>query len=113
MPKDTTKIDNQLIEVNIDDLLAEFSQLNQGKKAKDEAVGALRAQIKAILETRGYHKKAFATVRTIADMSDTALADFWRTFKPMLDAYTPVIDSRIGDMVDKMENEADDMEKDL
>lgn len=51
-----------------------------------EANGSLRARIKEVLESRGWHKTALSMVRQIEDMSETKRADFLRTFEPMFEA---------------------------
>ena len=56
-------------------------------KQKDitSATGALRAALKEILEKEGYHKTATAHIRKVDAMSDTARADYLRTYKPMFE----------------------------
>lgn len=96
--------------VSLEDLLADLNSAEDSQNTVSEATGAHRSNLKAIIENRGYHKGAFADFRKIHSMSDTALADYWRTFRPLLDVYEPEINSRIQDMVDKANTETADME---
>ena len=63
-----------------------LDHLTDKKKAIGEATGDLRAALKRILETEGYHKNAMKMIREIDAMSETAMRDFMRTFKPMFEA---------------------------
>ena len=72
--------------VDSEQLQSYLDSLSDDSKAIGEATGTLRANLKAILETEGYHKAAMAMVRKIDAMSETQQADFLRTFKPMFDA---------------------------
>ena len=85
MPKPKPDTKNTEFKVDPAKLQGEIDQLNQLKKAVDERNGKLRAKIKLILETKGYHSQALAIVRKIDKMSETEMADFMRSFKPMFD----------------------------
>lgn len=78
-------------DVDADKLIAWLDDLEEGKKAISEATGALRSQIKAILEETGWHKSALAMIRQIDDMSETKRADFLRSFDPL---YRAMMDAK-------------------
>ena len=61
-------------------------ELADKKKAVGERNGKLRARLKDILKKEGYHARAMSMIRDIDAMSETELADFMRTFKPMFEA---------------------------
>ena len=99
--------------ITTDQLMADIEQANNTAETVSEANGTHRSNIKNILEERGYHKKAFADFRSMQAMSDSKFADYWRTFQACLDAYRPVANRRIADMVDAMDAEASEMESHL
>lgn len=104
---------NSAFSVDLDDLLNDLKSTADTQNTVGEANGEHRSNIKSILDTRGYHKKAFADFRAMFAMSDSKFADYWRTFKPMLDAYESEAERRIGDLVDKMDAETSEMEGDM
>jgi hypothetical protein len=71
------------ITAEFDELQAFLDELAGKQKVISEATGALRSRLKIILDETGYHKGAFGMMRTIDAMSDTARADFLRTFEPL------------------------------
>jgi len=73
-------------QVNVKVLQKHIDDLAGKQKSISEATGTLRSALKAILENEGYHSKAMAIIRQIDNMSDTQLADFCATFKPMFEA---------------------------
>lgn len=85
--KDVAAIgDNSGVEVEFDALEAILQELRDKAHTVGEANGALRSRIKQIIEETGYHKGALSQIRAIDNMSETARADFLRTFEPMFDA---------------------------
>lgn len=78
--------DNSEINVDYDEAQGLIDGLKDKQKAISEATGSLRSAIKQILDETGYHKSAFASVRAIDAMSETARADYLRTFAPLFDA---------------------------
>ncbi len=73
-------------------------ELADKAKTVAERNGKLRARLKDILKKEGYHRVAMANIRQIDAMSETELADFMRTFKPMFEAmyaefWKPFIDN--------------------
>ena len=72
--------------VDIDELTDELASVGGLKDAVSSANGELRSKIKEILDSKDYHKNAFAMIRALNDMNNTKLADVLRCFKPMFDA---------------------------
>lgn len=72
--------------LSYDELQGVLNELADYKDAVNEANGRLRAAIKAVLDEHGIHKGALATIRQIEGMSETARADYLRSFEPMFDA---------------------------
>lgn len=68
-----------------DDLQRLLDELAGKQTAISEATGSLRSRLKEIIESREWHKGALSMVRKIDAMSETARADFLRTFEPMFD----------------------------
>lgn len=68
------------------DLKEDLRVLTDLMKDVGESTGTLRSNLKHILETRGYHKKAMAIIRDIDAMSETGRADVLRTLLPMMSA---------------------------
>lgn len=92
MPKDTEQNTDDIHIPEIDGKPVDYDQLQkdldvlaQKQKSISEATGDLRAAIKNVLDTRGYHKGALSVIRQIDAMSDAKLADFLRTFEPLFD----------------------------
>lgn len=93
------------------DLIEDLSNLSNLKDGVSEATGELRSQIKQILDSRGYHKKALAMIRDLDAMSETKRADVLRTFLPMLNAMRDAKwDSEMKDMLDKLDDEEEEAE---
>lgn len=113
MPKDTNGRPDSNFTITLDELLTDLASTANSAQQVSEANGDHRSNIKAIIDNRGYHKKAFADFRAIYGMSDSKFADYWRTFKPMLDAYAEEAERRIADMIDAADAEASEMEGDL
>lgn len=96
MPKDNTADtpkevsasigDNSNLDVDYKDLQAYLDELKDKAHGVAEATSSLRTRIKSIIEEKGYHKGALGMIRQIENMSQTARADFLRTFEPMFDA---------------------------
>ena len=78
--------DNSGINVDASQLNEFLLDLEDKQKTISEATGQLRNAIKTIVVETGWHKGAFGTVRTINKMSETARADFLRTFEPLFEA---------------------------
>ena len=88
------------------DLKTDLDLLSDLKKTVGEHNGELRSNLKHILETRGYHKKAMAIIRDIDAMSETERADVLRTLLPMMDAMNDGKWSGEGtDMLDAIDGE--------
>lgn len=83
-PGDNSGIDPEL-DCSPSELLEILENLKNAAKAVAEATGNLRSRIKSTLEAKRWHKGALSTVRSIDAMSDSARADFLRTFEPMFD----------------------------
>lgn len=79
-------ISNSEVLIDYDSLEGILSGLSDKKRSVSEASGALRSAIKEVIEEHGWHKGALATIRKIDDMSETARADFLRSFAPMFAA---------------------------
>lgn len=107
MPRDTADIgDNSDIEIGYDDLQAILDRLADKKDAVSEATGRLRSEIKEVIETRGFHKGALAVIRKIEDMSETARADFLRTFDPLFEVmYLGKWKEESANLLDQMDGE--------
>lgn len=99
--------------ITTDELLADINNAANTAETVSEANGEHRSNIKSILEARGYHKKAFADFRAMQAMSDSKFADYWRTFDACFEAYRPVAQKRVSDLVDQMDAESSEMESDL
>lgn len=112
MPKDLGH--NSRITVDIDDLTAILSTLDNTQQSITEATGRHRAKIKEILEEQAWNKGALATIRKIHAMSPTARADFIRTFDPLFKCMmTAIWDDELDDMLADLEaEEADENEDD-
>jgi len=82
----SVNLSNSQIEVDYDELEQILSSLADKKRTISEASGALRSAIKAVIDDHGWHKGALATIRRIDDMSETARADFLRSFAPLYEA---------------------------
>lgn len=76
---------NYDFEVDYDELIKELSELADLKKGVSSKNAELRSRLASILEQKGYHKRALATIREIDNMSLTARNDFLRSFEPMFD----------------------------
>lgn len=114
MPKDTTKIDNQLIEVDPNALLKELERIHNKKQSSSEASSALGHLRKTSAEQLGCHKDALSMIERIDGMSEDKLMDFMRSFQPMYQAMWAAKWSNVlGDMVDQMEAESEDMDSDM
>ena len=88
------------------DLKKDLDLLADLKKTVGEHNGDLRSNLKHILETRGYHKKAMAIIRDIDAMSETERADVLRTLLPMMGAMNDGKWSGEGtDMLDAIDGE--------
>lgn len=83
--KDSEIGDNSAVEVDYDELRAFLDELTGKRKAISEATGSLRQRIAEIIEQTGWHKKALADIRSIEAMSETARADYLRSFEPLFD----------------------------
>lgn len=66
--------------VDLNDLLKVLGECRDKQKTVSEATGALRVHRKGIIEDREWHKGAFAEVLKIDNLSETARADYLRTF---------------------------------
>ena len=100
--------DNSDLDISFSDISPVVSDLAQSAKAVAEATGSLRSKIKAILDDKGWNKKALGMIRTIDAMSDTARADFLRSFQPMFEAmYAGKWLSAKQDMIDALDEELD------
>lgn len=77
---------NSEIDIDYGELQEILNELEDKKDTVSEATGALRSRIKAVVDETGWHKGALAKIREIDAMSETARADFLRTFEPMFDA---------------------------
>lgn len=99
--------------VDLDTLLADLKLLDSKKDEVSSATGDLRAELKRIQDDRGYHKTALAMIRQLNDMPDSKLADVLRTFVPMFELMQTQWNSRIQDMLDKMDSENSEMENEL
>ena len=99
--------------ITLEDLLADIASADDTALTIAEANGEHRANIKGILEERGYHKKAFADFRAMHAMSDEKFADYWRTFKACVDAYEHEAETRIQDLLDRKGEDTSGMEADM
>jgi hypothetical protein len=99
--------------ITLEQLLADITNAEDTAQTVSEANGAHRSNIKAILDDRGYHKKAFADFRAMHAMSDEKFADYWRTFKACVDAYGDEAESRIQDLLDRKGDETSSMAADM
>lgn len=98
--------------VTTDELLADIEAAEDTAKHVSEASGDHRSNVKALLE-RGYEKATFAWFRKQHALSDEKFADRWRTLKACMDAYDPVAEARIRDLVDRMGEDTDGMAADM
>jgi len=78
--------DNSSIEVDYPELKSFLDELSNKQRVVSEATGSLRSRIKGILDEKGYNNAALGVIRAIENKSETARADFLRTFEPMFDA---------------------------
>lgn len=78
--------DNSVDEIEYDELQSLLDDLSDKQRHVTEATGGLRARLKAILDEKGWNKSALGMIRQIENKSETARADFLRTFEPMFDA---------------------------
>lgn len=110
-------------DVSIDyvDLRALLDEVGNTAKAVTEANGRHRSKIKEILEDREWNKTAFGDLRKIDNMSETARADYLRTFVPLLevmreakwDAEGEDLLSGLGDDDESEDNELDMEDPDM
>ncbi len=102
MPKE--ELSNSMMEIDGDELLQILHELDGKKQVVSEKNGDLRNAIKQVIEDHGWHKAALAQIRAIAAMSETARADFLRTFEPMFEAMNEMVwrQERL-DLLDEME----------
>lgn len=71
------------------------------------ATAKLRTRLKAILETKKWNKSAVAEIRKVANMTQTARADYLRTFKILFAIMChEKWDNDLRDMIDQLEDEA-------
>ncbi len=77
--------DNSALEVDPEQLEAFIQELADTQKSISETTGQFRSRIKSIIDECGWNNGAFGTIRKIANKSETARADFLRTFVPMLE----------------------------
>jgi hypothetical protein len=104
---------DKIFRISLEQLLADINDASDTAQTIAEANGEHRANIKGILEERGYHKKAFADFRAMHAMSDEKFADYWRTFKACVDAYDVEAESRIQDLLDRKGEDTSGMQADM
>ena len=98
-------LSNSEITVDAEELQAILDELTDKQKSITEATGALRSKLQEILDDSGWHKGALATIRKIDAMSETARADFLRTFAPMFAAMMEYgWEAEMQDMLDGAED---------
>ena len=89
------------------ELQAILDELADKKRSIAELAGEQRARIKAILSEHDWHKTALSDIRKIDAMSETARADFLRTFVPLFEAmYQGVWKGEMRDMLADLDEEA-------
>ncbi|WP_306150676.1 hypothetical protein [Roseovarius sp. MMSF_3281] len=77
---------NSADNVDYEELQSFLDELGDKQHSVSEATGSLRSRIKGIIDEKGWNNAALATIRTIENKSETARADFMRTFLPMFEA---------------------------
>jgi len=98
---------NSNVELDIDELLSFLNELDDKKLTVNEANGTLRSRIKEILGERDWNKGAFADIRKIHAMSETARADYLRTFSVLFDGMMSEFwETEMRDLLDQLEAEA-------
>lgn len=112
MAKDTGTGHNSDISIEFDDLVTLLEEMDDKKKAVDEATGKLRSKLKEILDDQEWHKGGLAHIRKIHSMSETERADFLRTFKPLFSVMLEnQWNSELQDMLDGLGNEEERAEE--
>ncbi len=98
--------DNSIVHIDFDELRTVIDDLANDQTTVSEASGFLRANIKAVIEEKGWHKGALNQIRKIDGMSETARADYLRTFLPMLNVMRQNgWDDDVQDMIDELEDD--------
>ena len=85
-PRDEASLSNSKVEVNETKFLELCAALSQHQGNITSATGKLRAELKEYLKETGHHKGAVGDIRKIDNMTETARADYLRTFMPYLEA---------------------------
>lgn len=99
--------------ITLEEMMQDIASAADTGDTVSEANGDHRSNLKAIIENRGYHKKAFSDFRAMAAMSDSKFADYWRTFSVMFETYRDEAEKRIQDLVDKADAASNEMESDM
>ena len=72
-------------------------------KAVAEATGKVRANIKAIIERTGWHKKAIGDIKTLAAMSPEARVAYLESFEALLGVMSPIWRDEVKDLLSDAE----------
>jgi len=81
--KEPTNGDNLLDKISVKDLQSCIDLLSDKQRSISEATGQLRNELKGIIDSRKWNKRALGMIREIDNMSEATRADFLRTFHPM------------------------------
>ncbi len=108
-----TKEQPQDIEIDAQALRGELDRIHDKAQSSSESSSTLGQQRKKAAETLGCHKDALSIIERIDNMSDDKLADFLRSFRPMYAAMMSQWEEKLSDMLNKLDAENSEMDKDL
>lgn len=107
MPKDMNN--EEEFELDLQKLRSELDSIHQKATASSESSSTLGQRRKQAVEALGCHKDAMSAIEKIDRMSPDKKADFLRSFEPMFSGLLPQWKDQYQDMLDKANEQADDM----
>lgn len=104
----TGNLSNTVENIDPEELQAILAGLANDQNTISEATGTLRANLKQVLDDKGWNKVALSMIRKIDAKSETARADMLRTFVPMFDAMMKTKwRAEMNDLIDGAEGDTD------
>jgi hypothetical protein len=85
-PRDDAALNNSTVEMDEKKFVELCHELMGHQGDISSATGRLRSTLKEYLKETGHHKGAVGDIRKIDNMTETARADYLRTFLPYLEA---------------------------
>lgn len=92
------------LSIGFEDLRSILADIDDRKTTVGEATGRYRSHLKQILEEQTWNKTALGDILKINRMSETARADYLRTFRALFEVMCVNLwDDELRDMIDKMQ----------